>query len=222
LTTSAELAAAAERAEAAGRAAGERLVELTRRRSEALLNDDEAGLDKIEAELTRTQRDADRADLAAAELRRRHGEALTAERQAERDALVARAEEVQRRGLELVQKQYPRLAAPLVKLASQLWELEGEIEVLNEALRKAGDDRQVLSVERARRGPDPGQGVFLDCQFLIDFCLPSADGSRDYLVAPPGHFRSLAGVLPSGGPRVSPYAAPLGQRSSPLGPATFG
>ena len=204
LTTSAELAAAAERAEVAGRGASERLTELTGQRSAALLGDDESALDRIEAELNRVQRDLDRADLAAAELRRRHDEALSAERQAERDAIHARAEEAQRKGVDLIRTRYPKLARPLAQLVDELWALEAEVEAANEALRKAGDGRQVMSAERARRPADQIPAGFLPNQFLLDLCLPSTDGSTDYVVAPPGHFPTLEGILPCGSPRVSP------------------
>lgn len=203
LTTSAELAVAADRAEVVGRAAGERLTALTAQRSAALLADDESRLDQVELELTRVQRDGDRADLAAAELRRRHGEALAAERRAERDAIHARAEAAQRKGVELIRARYPKLAQPLAALAEELWGLEGEIEALNEALRKAGDNRQVLSVERARRPPEHAPAGYLPCQFLLDLTLPSADGSTAYVYAPPGHFPSLAGVSREGAPFLS-------------------
>src|SRR3954470_15524037 len=78
---SAGIRAALERAEAEAKAAATRLEALTADRARALIEDDDKGLDRIEAEIGKVRRDLDRADLAAAELQQRLEAAIATERQ---------------------------------------------------------------------------------------------------------------------------------------------
>ena len=108
--TAAGLLAAAERARDEGAAASARLSDLSARRTEALIGDDDKLLDRIEGEIAKALRDRDRADLAEAELRRRAGEAAAAEEQGRRDGLHRRARAAQAEGVALMTKDYAEAA----------------------------------------------------------------------------------------------------------------
>jgi hypothetical protein len=149
--TAASLLAAAERADEAAKVAGERLANLTEQRLSALIADDDKGLDRLENAITAAQRERDRLEEAAAELRRRHALTLEADRVAALDALHARGLAAQHRAVELITKAYPKLAAPLVDLGLELDELEREIAAVNNELRKRGDQRSVLGIDDAAR-----------------------------------------------------------------------
>jgi hypothetical protein len=149
--TAASLLAAAERADEAAKVAGERLASLTEQRLAALVADDERGLDRLENAITAAQRERDRLEESAVELRRRHALTIEADRVAALGALHARGLAAQRRAVELITKAYPKLAAPLVDLGLELDELEREIAAVNNELRKRGDQRSVLGIDDAAR-----------------------------------------------------------------------
>jgi hypothetical protein len=149
--TAASLLAAAERADEAAKVAGERLANLTEQRLAALIADDDKGLDRLENAITAAQRERDRLEEAAAELRRRHVLTVEADRVAALDALHARGLAAQRRAVELITNAYPKLAAPLVELGLELDDLEREIADVNNELRKRGDQRSVLGIDDAAR-----------------------------------------------------------------------
>ena len=151
--TAASLLAAAERADAAAKAAGERLASLTEQRLAALIADDERDLDRLESAIGAAQRERDRLEASAAELRRRHALTVEADRVAALDALHARGIAAQRKAVELIRDRYPKLAAPLVKLGQELDELEAEILEVNQELRKRGDARTVAGIDDAARPP---------------------------------------------------------------------
>lgn len=172
-------------------AANERLAQLARERTEALLGDDDKVLDRVEAALTATLRDRDRAELAATELRRRHAEALAAEEQARLDALHAAALEAQQRAVTRLHRDYPKIAGQLVKLARELEELGDAIDAANRALTQAGDPRRVEHWEQAARPRAPGQHLE---PFLRLLELPAGDAARGTLWPPvePAAARSAA------------------------------
>ena len=78
----ASLAAAVAEAEAEYRAAAAEVERLTGERRRALVEGDDAAVDRAEAELVSAGRWCDRADAALGELRRRWREAVEAEREA--------------------------------------------------------------------------------------------------------------------------------------------
>jgi hypothetical protein len=149
--TAASLLAAAERADEAAKAASERLANLTEQRLAALIADDDQGLDRLENAITAAQRERDRLEESATELRRRHALTVETDRVAALDALHARGLAAQRRAVELVTNVYPKLAAPLVDLGLELDDLEREIADVNNELRKRGDHRSVLGIDDAAR-----------------------------------------------------------------------
>jgi hypothetical protein len=149
--TAASLLAAAERADEAAKVAGERLANLTEQRLSALIADDDKGLDRLENAITAAQRERDRLEESAAELRRRHALTVEADRVAALDALHARGLAAQQRAVTLIMKAYPKLAAPLVELGLELDDLEREIADVNNELRKRGDQRSVLGIDDAAR-----------------------------------------------------------------------
>lgn len=152
---SATLREALVKAEAEGVTTTARLQELTQARAAALLGEDDAALDRIEAELTQAQRHADRLDLAAAELRRRLEQAVVDERRAELDALYARAEDARKRAVGIVTGTYRKHALGVLQATRELYELHREIEAANEKLMAANYTKTVLPIDReARPWPD--------------------------------------------------------------------
>lgn len=112
-TSSATVREALAEATQAALAAGRRVEDLVEQRRWALLDDEAGDLDTIERQLQLAQRDADRADLAAAELKERLAAAEQAEQQAARDRVFAQAQQAQLRGVEVIAKAYPALAVKL-------------------------------------------------------------------------------------------------------------
>jgi hypothetical protein len=149
--TAASFLSAAERADAAGKAASERLAGLTEQRLAALIADDDKGLDRLENAITAAQRERDRLEESAVELRRRHALTVEADRVAALDALHARGMTAQRRAVELIRDRYPRLAAPLAELGEELDRLEAEIATVNQELLKRGDRRTVAGIDDVAR-----------------------------------------------------------------------
>ncbi len=178
--TAAALAAAAERAEGEALAARARVAELTQRRAVLLLDGEDAALDRVEAELTRTQRDADRGELMAAELRRRQAETEIAEAQAAREALHARGMAAQRRGVELMHGKYAKAAQALLTIAEEIEAAEEEIATVNQELRGAGDTRKVSSVDFVARPRFNEHDRFMT-GFFAALCLPSPTDPRGTL-----------------------------------------
>ena len=154
LPSSAELREAITKAEGAGKDAVERMEQLTRQRADALLDEDNKALDRIEKDLTTATRDADRMDLAVAELTRRLGEAVAAERQAELDALYERGMAAHHQGVAVLRKEYPKLAKKLAEIAETLERLDHDVEAVNKQLRASGDARQVPTADETVR-PSP-------------------------------------------------------------------
>ena len=150
--TAASLLAAAERADAAAKAASERLASLTEQRLSALIADDDKGLDRLENAITAAQRERDRLEESAVELRRRHVLTVEADRVAALDALHARGLKAQQRAVELITRAYPKLAEPLAKLGEELDELEAEIAMVNQELLKRGDRRTLASIDGRAAG----------------------------------------------------------------------
>lgn len=181
--TAASLLAAAERADAAAKAASERLANLTEQRLATLIADDERGLDRLENAIMAAQRERDRYEASAAELRRRHALTVEADRVAALDALHARGMAAQRRAVELVTQRYPKLAAPLVELGLELDELEAEITEVNAQLRARGDNRTVAGIDDAAR-PAAHPIDRLANGFTSTLCLPSPS-DRVGLLYPP-------------------------------------
>jgi hypothetical protein len=149
--TAASLLAAAERADEAAKVAGERLASLNEQRLAALIADDDKGLDRLENAITAAQRERDRLEESAVELRRRHVLTVEADRVAALDALHARGLKAQQRAVELITRAYPKLAEPLAKLGEELDELEAEIAMVNQELLKRGDRRTLASIDDAAR-----------------------------------------------------------------------
>jgi len=149
------LRAALEAAEERGNAAAAELERLAGERARVLLDGPEAELDRVEAELAKAQREADRCDLAAAELRQRLDATAAAEEKARLDGIASKAEANQNRGVKLILEDY---AAAAEKLAGILAELDGintSIAEANSALEAAGDGRRIEPPDMVAR---PRQG----------------------------------------------------------------
>ena len=155
-------------------AAGRRVEDLVEQRRRALL-DDEADLDAIERQLQLAQRDADRADLAAAELKERLAAAEQAEQQAVRDKAYDQAEQARLRAVELITRTYPLQAARLKVMADELLVLEVTITEANRKLEAAGDPRRVADLERSARPKRETWGGLTPGRFVDQLRLPSAE-----------------------------------------------
>ncbi len=161
------------RAEAAGQEAAARLERLTGERTTALLNDDEKALDRIETALVQAQRDADRADLALIELRSRLEIAEAAEAQKRLDDLHAAAEADKRRAVDLIRRDYAKLAHSMRDLLVELRVLDDRVTAANAELERAGDPRRVASSEEVARA-ESSAPVRLRTQPIHEtVCLPS-------------------------------------------------
>lgn len=173
-TSSATVREALAEATEASLAAGRRVEDLVEQRRRALL-DDEADLDTIERQLQLAQRDADRADLAAAELKERLAAAEQAEQQAVRDKAYDQAEQARLRAVELITRTYPLQAARLKVMADELLVLEVTITEANRKLEAAGDPRRVADLERSARPKRETWGGLTPGRFVDQLRLPSAE-----------------------------------------------
>lgn len=179
-TSSATVREALAEATEASLAAGRRVEDLVEQRRRALL-DDEADLDAIERQLQLAQRDADRADLAAAELKERLAAAEQAEQQAVRDKAYDQAEQARLRAVELITRAYPPLAAKLHGLVAELLAIEDTIAEANRKLEVAGDPRWVADLERSARPKRESWGGFDPGRFVDQLHLPSAEDAGKLL-----------------------------------------
>ena len=173
-TSSATVREALAEATQAALAAGRRVEDLVEQRRRALL-DDEADLDAIERQLQLAQRDADRADLAVAELKERLAAAEQAEQQAVRDKAYDQAEQARLRAVELITRTYPLQAARLKVMADELLVLEVTITEANRKLEAAGDPRRVADLERSARPKRETWGGLTPGRFVDQLRLPSAE-----------------------------------------------
>ena len=173
-SSSATVREALAEATQAALAAGRRVEDLVEQRRRALL-DDEADLDAIERQLQLAQRDADRADLAAAELKERLAAAEQAEQQAVRDKAYDQAEQARLRAVELITRTYPLQAARLKVMADELLVLEVTITEANRKLEAAGDPRRVADLERSARPKRETWGGLTPGRFVDQLRLPSAE-----------------------------------------------
>jgi hypothetical protein len=191
--TAASLLAAAERADAAAKAASERLAGLTEQRLAALISDDDKSLDRLENAITAAQRERDRLEESAAELRRRHVLTVEADRVAALDALHARGLKAQQRAVELITRAYPKLAEPLAKLGEELDELEAEIAMVNQELLKRGDRRTLAGIDDAARSAAQPLDRFAH-GFTSTLFLPHSTDRVETLYPPskPGRARAAA------------------------------
>jgi hypothetical protein len=188
---SAAIRQAMERAEAAGREATARVDELTRQRAAALLADDDKALDRLEAELTRVRRDADRADLALITLEEQLGKAEEAERLAELDRTHAAGEAAQQRALHLI-GEYGRLAGAMVPLLLELAARDREVAAANAALEDGHDPRRIQepdALARPWRGMSTGRVELYRAVRLPDPADPAGT------LYPPDTLREVTAVM---------------------------
>jgi hypothetical protein len=182
--TSAELRKALAEAEAAAAEGQTRCAQLAAERANVLLDATDAALDRVERALQLAQRDADRADLAAATLRERIAEAEAAERQAELDrtyeAGVAAADEYQR----LVTTTYRKLAGQMVEVARRLSELEATRTAANMKLSAANYGRGIPDPDKAVRPRGPELATLDRIEDVLR--LPASEGRLDMLAWPAG------------------------------------
>jgi hypothetical protein len=148
---SAVLRVAIGRTEAKAEAASARLLQLSQARAAALLDAGDLELDRIEAELASAQRQADRADLAIVELRRRLEQAEADERQAELDAIYEKGQAAARRGVELIRGAYRKHAVALAQIAREMVALHEAITGANIRLAAAGYPKSVPDFDRFAR-----------------------------------------------------------------------
>jgi hypothetical protein len=144
--SSGDVRQAIERAEAAAREASERLDALTAERAAALVDDDDATLDRVETETTKARRDLDRAELAVEELQRRLVETEAAEERARIDDLYDRAADARDRSAELVRGRYARLATEMRDLMLEIEALDELVVANNRKLIEARHPRIVQHV----------------------------------------------------------------------------
>jgi multidrug efflux pump subunit AcrA (membrane-fusion protein) len=154
--SSGDLRQAIERAEAAAREASERLDALTAERAAALVEDDDATLDRVEGETIAARRDLDRAELAVEELQRRLVETEAAEEQARIDGLHAQATAACARIVELIRGPYTQLASELRALMLEIEELDQTIlvnnrKLLEERLSPVAHGEEVVAPHRRPR-----------------------------------------------------------------------
>ena len=155
-----DLRQALAEADAATAEARERCSRLASDRAAVLLDGSDAQLDRIERDLQLAQRDADRAEAAAAALRER---IATAEADAERarlDELHERGIAAQQRVIALVRNDYTKAAQKLIGVLERLEAAEADWTTANDGLREAGDPRRIPDGELMARphgdaGPDP-------------------------------------------------------------------
>ncbi len=159
----------------------------------ALIADDDKGLDRLENAITAAQRERDRLEESAVELRRRHVLTVEADRVAALDALHARGLKAQQRAVELITRAYPKLAEPLAKLGEELDELEAEIAMVNQELLKRGDRRTLASIDDAARPAAQPQDRFAH-GFTSTLFLPHPTDRVETLYPPskPGRARAAA------------------------------
>jgi hypothetical protein len=181
--TSATLRDAITAAQAEAKAAAARLEALAAKRAEALLAEDDWVLDRIERDLQLATRTADRADLATAELQRRLAQAEAEENRAELDAVHQAGTAALARGVTLVTRTYPSLAAKMTALAEELVELEARIAQANKKLERAGDPRRVAAIDPTARPSEPGG--YAQAPLVQQLRLPAVqDGLK--MLWPPG------------------------------------
>lgn len=128
--TAADLAAAITETEGARTEALRRIAALEDERPSLLLQAPDKLVRENEAEAAASRLVAERADVAIAELRRRHAEAVVAEMQADIDAQVAAARADAKRGAELLAL-YAARAAEMAGLMSELQEIRSRITSAN-------------------------------------------------------------------------------------------
>jgi hypothetical protein len=184
-TSAAALRDAIGKAQAEAKAAAARLEALAAKRAEALLTDDDRVLDRIERDLQLATRAADRADLTTAELQRRLAQAAAEENRAELDQVHEVGAAARERGVVLVTKTYPPLAAKLTALAEELVELEAKIAEANTKLERAGDPRRVADIDATARPARPEWGGFRPARLVEQLRLPSAQDGLT-MAWPPG------------------------------------
>jgi chromosome segregation ATPase len=176
---SAHLREALAEAEAAAEAGAARVAAAVEARRQALLGGDDKILDRVEQEMRRAEREADRADTAAVELRQRLTTAEMAEAQAALDQAHEQGQAALRRGVELVREAYPKLALPLKGLAEELRALDEAVTAANERLARAGDPRQVPAIDATAR--PQGEHKFLQDPLWWQLRLPSSEQGLCYL-----------------------------------------
>lgn len=172
-STSAQLREALSQAEAAAEAGAAKVAAGAEARRTALLGDDDQALDRIEQDLRLAEREADRADLAAAELRQRLAAAEAAEARAALDRVHEEGRAALERGVKLIRNDYLRHALALKALAEELASLEAAITAANEKLEKVGDERRVPALDTTARPRLPGEG--LRAPLWAELRLPSSE-----------------------------------------------
>ncbi|MCQ4164702.1 hypothetical protein [Tahibacter harae] len=142
----AEIDAESKRAEEAA-AADARLREA---RGDALLADDTKELDRIDAQLVASSRDAGRRAERVKLLEGKLAQAQEREKAQEIDAIVARAEKARKLGEELIRKDYAKQAAALAETLMKLRAIDKFIEEQNYTLANAGREGSVPSPNQIR------------------------------------------------------------------------
>lgn len=171
-------------AEAAEKAAQTRCAELAAQRADVLLDGSDDLLDDIERSLQLAQRDADRAEAAAAALRERIAAAEAEAERARLDEIHAAARDAERRGRELIAKAYPAACQKVLAVLRELAETEATRKRANRELQDAGDPRQAPDPDELLR-PTPPYG-FTPARILESTVLLSIDNPA-FALWPEGH-----------------------------------
>lgn len=174
--TSADFAKAADEAAEQMAAAQKRVAELKERRAAALLDASDAEIDKIDAEILKARREAERAEAAQAELVRRAQAAAKAEREAEIAQIFRDAEKAVREGERLVSR-YEALATELAAICRRLDEIE--LQRIG-ALNLARNERRAFTLPPAERAAaEVPDSAFV--RFTGRALIPSARKPWDHL-----------------------------------------
>lgn len=122
-------------------------------RSDALLAADPKELDRIDAQLVISSRDAGRRAERVQLLQQKLEQAKAREDEQKLDAIVARAEKARKLGEDLIRKDYAKQAAALADTLLKLRAIDTCIDDLNRALSQAGRESTVPSPNGIRQTP---------------------------------------------------------------------
>jgi hypothetical protein len=156
--TVADLEQALARASSAATDADARISELTRRRREAIVSDDDKLCDKLDEDIRLATRDRDKAIEAGLALGERLAEAKQRERQTQRDAIHAEGEKAREKAIGITRGAYAKAARAIVAAAAELERLGATIDDVNLQLAQLGDPRRIADPDaeaRPQHGPIP-------------------------------------------------------------------
>lgn len=116
-------------------------IELEKQRLLPLEQGNDEVLDAIETKIAKSIERYERIQERIELLQRRHDEALESERNADLDAIEARASTLREQGERLIRTEYPKLAGQLGSLLKRLLLIDTAIERENRTLQQAGRDQ---------------------------------------------------------------------------------